>query len=592
MVGKWVILLFPFFSEKSYFPSKRDKKGAKIMDSYSGSLTQLENELYEKVKIIKKHLHETKYDPKRVEPGIGFELDIESKWSKFVGETLFINQKLLNIVHYRNAIFWREAFLLFAPQQMREKWWVRLLANAYPLSIKLSNIEHEQWENLWRESSPDLLDYIQSCKMLISSAGSLGLLEVLKQGLFQTLPQHDDSMKRGSRSRQINDLDPQEMTIILSNVFQKSVSISENAIDILKIALLKQTIKPKEIGKNLSLHQSTITKIVKKLSDMNFLRHRYVVDYHALGLSQYIVLLICTKKQKLVYREPIDNPYFFAQKSNCLNTCTITQHFIGPKTKEFYNLLISYCQGLKDKNTIVEFQVFELHSSYRSYWFKYFNTKTKSLDFNINDAVIESDLFDYDFFEINGDYKRALDNIVVQTRIGTSQQDNIDGLDLEILNQFMRGNYNRRTIQKNIMKDMNVISQRIKKMFENNLIFDDVRVVMPGSEGEITAFIEIDQNKKSDTYKNLQERIFRFSYHLPQIYCSKIKGTFNGLMLLAELPSEITMGLADILNRLLPNSSNTKITVGRQELQSVRSKFIETRWNNGQWIVSKDDFDL
>lgn len=167
------------------------------MESYSGNLTQLENELYEKVKLIKKHFHETKYDPKRVEPGIGFELDGESKWSKFVGETLFINQKLLNIVHYRNAIFWREAFLLFAPQQMRENWWVRLLANAYPLSIKLSNIEHEQWENLWRESSPDLLDYIQSCKMLISSAGSFGLLEVLKQSLFQTLPQHDDSMKRG-----------------------------------------------------------------------------------------------------------------------------------------------------------------------------------------------------------------------------------------------------------------------------------------------------------------------------------------------------------------------------------------------------------
>lgn len=106
-----------------------------------------------------------------MEPGIGFELEVQSKWSKFVGETLFINQHLLNEVHYRNAIFWREALLLFVPKHIRDNWWVQLLANAYPLSVKLSNIEHEKWENLWRESSPDLHEYIQSCKMLISSAG-------------------------------------------------------------------------------------------------------------------------------------------------------------------------------------------------------------------------------------------------------------------------------------------------------------------------------------------------------------------------------------------------------------------------------------
>lgn len=142
------------------------------------------------------------------------------------------------------------------------------------------------------------------------------------------------------------------------------------------------------------------------------------------------------------------------------------------------------------------------------------------------------------------------------------------------------------------MKDMNVISQRIQKIFENNTIFDDVRVVMPGSDGELTAFIEIDPNKKSNTYRNLRERIIRFSYHLPQVYCSEIKGTFNGLLFLTELPSELTMGIADTLNRLLPNSINTKIIVGRPDLQFVRSKLDETRWNNGQWIVSKKDFNL
>ncbi|GAG47484.1 unnamed protein product, partial [marine sediment metagenome] len=33
----------------------------------------------------------------------------------FTGETLFINQKILQEVHFRNAIFWREALLLFVP---------------------------------------------------------------------------------------------------------------------------------------------------------------------------------------------------------------------------------------------------------------------------------------------------------------------------------------------------------------------------------------------------------------------------------------------------------------------------------------------
>jgi len=561
------------------------------MESYSGDLTQLENELYEKVKLIKKHLHETKYNPIRVEPGIGFDLDIESKWSKFVGETLFINQKLLQELHYRNAIFWREAFLLFVPKQMRDSWWVKLIANAYPLSMKLSNIEHEKWEKLWRKSSPNLQDYINSCKMLISSAGSLGLLEVLKQGLYQTLHQHEELMKKETKGKQTNDLGPHEMELILSKIFQESVSISDNAIDIMKIALVKQTIKPKELEKNLSLHHSTIAKTVKKLSDMSILQHTYTVNYLALGLTQYLVLLICTKKQRANYRAPNRNPYLFSHKFKCLNTCIITQHYVGPKSKEFYKLLINYCQSLKEKNHIVEFQVFELHSSFRSYWFKYFNTKTKSLDFNLNDIAIESDLFDNDSFEINKNQTKTLENIIVPTRISEIQLDNFDYLDLKILNQFMVGISNRRAIQKNIMKDMNEIVQRIKKLFDNKLIFDNVQVVLPGSDSEISAYLEIDPNNRSKNSQYLRERIINFCYHLPHVYCGEINGTFNGLLLLSKLPSSITMGLAELFNWFLPDSINTQIIVGRPEIQKARDTIKGNRWINGQWIISEKDFE-
>ncbi|MBK5113189.1 MAG: hypothetical protein KGD59_03440 [Candidatus Heimdallarchaeota archaeon] len=562
------------------------------MESFSGDLTQLENELYEKVKVIKKHLYETKYNPKRVEPGIGFDLGVESKWSKFVGETLFINQKLLNEVHFRNAIFWREALLLFVPKQMRDSWWVRLIANAYPLSIRLSNIEYEKWEKLWRKTSPDLQDYIDSCKLLISSAGSLGLLEVLRQGLYQTLYQHEELMEKRMISKPTSDLDPHEMEIILSNTFQESINISDNAIDIMNIALIKQTTKPKELEKNLSLHYGTIAKTVKKLLEMNVLLQKYSINYLALGLTQFMVLLICTKKQRVYFRTPIRNPFLYTHKFICLNACVITQFYVGPKTKDYYKKLINYCQNLKEKNQIVEFHVFELHSAFRSYWFKYFNTRTKSLNFNLNDIAIESDLFDNFSIETHKEKSKLLGNIVIPTRIVENKYLDLDYLDLKILNQFMTGVYNRRAIQKNIKKDMNETVQRIKKLFENKIIYEDIQVVLPRSDGEISAYLEVNSNKISKNHNNLRERIINFCYHLPHVYCGEINGTFNGLMLFSRLPSSITMGMAELFNWFLPDGINTQIIVGRPEIQKDKDELFVSRWNNGEWIVSEDDFEL
>jgi hypothetical protein len=156
----------------------------------------------------------------------------------------------------------------------------------------------------------------------------------------------------------------------------------------------------------------------------------------------------------------------------------------------------------------------------------------------------------------------------------------------------MLGIYNRRIIQKNVKKDMNEISQRIKSLFTNNLIFESIQVVLPRSNGELSAFIEIDPSKKSKNYRNLKERLINFSYYLPHVYCGEIKGTFNGLLLLSKLPSSITLGLADLFSRFLPDSINTQIIVGKPEIQKRRDKMNENRWNNGQWIVSEEDFAL
>ncbi|TFF84708.1 hypothetical protein EU523_01365, partial [Candidatus Heimdallarchaeota archaeon] len=91
----------------------------------SRPLTKLEEKLFEKLSFIQKKFNMTpKYLPKRVEPGKELLLKKEENWSKFAGETLFINRGLLDESWIENAIMWREAFLLLVPLEMRNYWWV------------------------------------------------------------------------------------------------------------------------------------------------------------------------------------------------------------------------------------------------------------------------------------------------------------------------------------------------------------------------------------------------------------------------------------------------------------------------------------
>ena len=150
------------------------------------NLTQLEEKLFEKIKNIEKLGIESKYKPKRVEPGVAYQLNQESRWSRYSGDSLFINQQILADEYLQESIFWREAFLFFAPKEMRDVWWVRLLANCFPFSIKQTNENYVYWENLWnRVISPELRS-VTEYKKIAFSLGPKGIIETLRLCLHRT----------------------------------------------------------------------------------------------------------------------------------------------------------------------------------------------------------------------------------------------------------------------------------------------------------------------------------------------------------------------------------------------------------------------
>ncbi|HUT80889.1 MAG TPA: hypothetical protein VMZ29_06780 [Candidatus Bathyarchaeia archaeon] len=556
------------------------------------SFTQLENQLFSKIAYIEKFGLSIKYLPKRVEPGIGTELNLESKWSKFSGETLFINQSFLQNIDYNEAIFWREAFLLFVPQPIRDAWWVRLLANAFPLSVKLSTHEYTAWYDLWLSVSDEKTDLIDKIQLTIASAGSEGLIKILKQSLYQVLSKYEENIKLGIKGIKISELDPHEFEITITNIQNESITISESAIDIMEIALIKQTISPSQIKQFTNKHPTTIAKTINKLLAMKILKHDYVIDYSKCGLTQYLVLLICTKQQSMFFRQMPKNPFLYSHKFNCLNICVITQYYVAPKSKLFYENLVVYCEELKKENKIVVYHAFEIINSYRSYLFKYFNPKTKSQTININDLAIESGLFE---LETNKKEQESipLGNIVIPSRVIGSKQIDLDIIDLKILNQFQMGNSNRRIIQKNINKDMNEIIRRINYLQEKKVIFGNIIAYLPESEGEIVLYIE-DKSLNNIHKSNLplKQRITNFSYYLPNVYLSEIKGSFNGVLFYSFVPYSTALQLADFFNWFLPASTNNQIILGKSTFQKYRGTFDESRWDNGNWLFDKDDFSI
>ncbi len=563
------------------------------MANNAKELTQLEIKLIEKTNFIEKFAIQKKYSPKRVEPGIGSEINIERNWSKFLGETLFINQEFLNEKSFHEQIFWREAYLLFAPRDLRNSWWLKILADVFPLTQKLNNRKQEEWEILIKKTNFNYKYLIDKCILIGATGGPEGLIDVLKKTLYQIYSKHKEN-KKSHRKISTFKLTPQEFDIILSEVYFNSVKITEKAISIMEMALLKQSIKVKEISYFSSKNHSFVSKTINRLMAMNVLRHNYSINYFALGLTQYVILLICTKRQSQTFKSLPRNPYLFSQKFNCLNICVITQYYVAPRTNVFYKKLVEYCNNLKENNRIVKFYAFEITTSFRNFLFKYFDPKTKRQNINFNDLVIESGFFDTDIKDDFSLEKLNLGNIIVPTRITDGNVVDIDLIDIQILNQFVSGNTNRKNIQKALKRDMNEIVKRIKKLYEKKVLYETLVVVLPDSNCEVTFYFddESKKNKINPEYNTLKNRLSQFCCYLPNVYLAEIRGSYNGLLLSSYLPHSIALSMADFFNWFIPENINNQIILGKSNFQKYKGQLNENKWNNGNWYFSDEDFKI
>jgi hypothetical protein len=558
-------------------------------------LTQLENELFEKIDEIKKFKMEPKYLPHRVEPGIAFDLEQESKWSKFVGTTLFINQKILNNPALRECIFWREAFLLIAPKKMREFWWVKALANSFPLSINQKKSYLDAWEKLWKQVFPYSKEELQLYKLVINSAGSEGLIDVLKQAIYQNLI----AIERVEESNGIIDtISHDEFMLFLGRAYHNSIGISDTAIELMKIALIKQTTRPTTLEQFIDRSPSTISKTINKLEKMNVLFSYKKVNHRLLGLSTYFVLLLTTKKQSVPFYSYYPScPFLQSQKINCLGTCTVTQLYFGPKKSSFKEYLERYCQALKESNKIIDYFIFQEQDSYRSYQFKHFDQKTRKNVLELTEIAIKCKMFEY---AGEKDYllNKKEDNILVKTEDGKNVLEEIERFDIEIINQFFQQIYARRAIQKNLQKDMNEIVDRINFLKEKKVIYNQVMVILPDSLGQLTIYVKPGQaRKRSNKQSNKtphcsRKRLMNLSYQLPYAFFADISGSFNGIMMHSYLPYSATIGLADFLNWFIPESVNKLIIIGNSIFQKNSIILDSSRLKKGRWIIEDEDFQF
>ncbi|HUU79405.1 MAG TPA: hypothetical protein VMX55_13750 [candidate division Zixibacteria bacterium] len=560
--------------------------------------TQLETELHTKINEIKKYNILPKYIPRRVEPGIAFDLKDENKWSRYMGETLFINQELLADSLLRSIIFWRESFLLFAPLEMRNIKWIKDLANLFPLSVKISIEQEQKWEELWKEvQRSDELD-LQFMKLLAKSAGPKGILDVLKLGIQRTFQIKKENCKGEIGSSKSYTLSQKELTLIYYKIFHDTIGVSKNAIDLIKIALTKQTLKLNELALYTSKSKTSISKTIKRLTDMNILYLRKSLNLKALNLTRYFVLLNCTRTQNnLLNKKIMSSPYLISQRINCLNNCLITHVFFGPDTQEFYNLLENYYGNLKNNGDIAEYFIVNAINKTTNYLLKYFNPNTKKQEINFIDMAIECNLLSALSKDSLSKRLENLENIVVEHINANNIFHELDIIDIEIINQMISGNQTRRGIQKKIKRDMNETVNRIKILEDKKIIFDEVNVFLPDSDGQITFYIEDDtllrkkDLKQNNNTPSLVDRLKYLCYHLPNVFFSDLIGSFHGLMIHAYLPYSNTIEFADFINWYLPAGLKVQCIIGSPLLEYTEMKLPVNRWIDEKWQFSANDFN-
>ncbi len=552
-------------------------------------LTQLEEKLFEKIKAIEKMGATARYLPNRVEPGVAYQLNHENRWSRFSGETLFINQQIIANPNLEESIYWREAFLFIAPKELRNTWWVRILANTFPFSIQQTNEKYEKWSEIWESVIDPKLHQISDYKKLAFSVGSKGIIEIFRLCLHQTFFLQKELWDKRKKLSQI-ELNLKEFTLIVSKVRDASISLNESAVDLMKIALIKQTLKPKELEKYTDKSKSTIGKTIKKLQDMQILNTRMQVNIQRLGLGNYYMLFTCTRTQYETLKNNLPkHPYLFSYKVHCLTTCTVLLQFVGPRTEKFYLHLEKYCKWVKKTNQIIEFQLFELHNPFKSYFFKYFDPKSKVQNLNISVAAINYNLLR----EIPQDRRKGTslepENIIVKYPLFSKMCSKIDQIDLEIANQVLIGNFTRRGIQKAVKKDMNEVVKRLQYLEEEQVLTEDVSVKLPNSSEEVTLFIE---EIKSKIEPFLKERMKILSNYLPDVFFSEVRGTYDGIMMHLSLPYSNILQFVNFINFFLPSTVNIQIILGRPKVVKLIRKLPVDRWTGREWLFYNEDFEM
>ena len=588
LIRKNAIVLFRIFTENIDFSLKNYILGGKFFMAEQ-KMTQLEEKLFEKIKNIENLGIKPQYLPSRVEPGVAYQLTQENRWSKYSGESLFINQEILADDLLQESIFWREAFLFFAPKEMRNTWWVRVLANSFPFSIKQTIENYDNWERLWDVVIDPKLENAEKFRRLTLSIGPLGLIDALRICLQQTFVLQKDLKSEKNRKATI-ELNHKEFSLILSQIQKEAIGLNDSAIDIMKIALIKQTTKPKELEKYSDKSKSTISKSVKKLLDMQVLYSRYQVNIHLLNLGKHLILLSCTKKQyeKIRYSIP-KHPFLFSYSIHRSVNYIIGLQFVGPRTKEFNQHLVNYCKQLESRGSILEYYVFEIINSLRNYNFKYFDPKTKTQNLNINDIAVNYSLLRDISQDQKEKYERDLDNIVIHIPQFSQAYHDIELADLEIINQIFDEKFTRRAIQKAVKKDMNEIVKRLKKLEENEILTEDVFAHLPNTS---TIIFIIEEDKKSKKEDDLLEKLKLLSYNLPDVFFAELKGTFKGIYLCLSLPNTSIIQFVDFINFYLPKTTTIIPFISKEIERKNYRQLPLHRWINNEWQFEDSDFNL
>ncbi|RLI68117.1 MAG: hypothetical protein DRO63_03265 [Candidatus Gerdarchaeota archaeon] len=552
------------------------------------SLTLLENELLQKVNYLKSFLYEPLYFPKRVEPGLKVPPKTEKDWSKFSGETLFINLNLLKDDELREGIFWRESFLLFTPRQSRDAWWVKLLADVFPLSIKMSSQATAKWIQFIRKSFIAYKELYRLLKRIIAAAGIDGLFQAFNKVQYFVYSKEQLESHKSRRKRKKREINPHEMQIILTEIYYNSVKITSNAIEIMQKALLRQTIKPKIIAQYLTKHLATVSKTIKQLVAMGILHHNYFVNLSALGLTQYITLLFPSKKAH-EHLKPPSNPFLTSQKLNRLTNSIITQLYAAPKSKLFFKYLKAYCEELINQRIVYDYYLFEIKNSKRIYTFKYFNPKERRQIPDFNTFIIESGLYQNE--PSNGSYDALPpDRIVIPSAVFHSKLKKVDFLDLQIINQFLQGVETYRAIRKAVNKDMNELVKRIKRLFEEKILFENVLSFLPYSSSELTVYFEKEKPLKKSDYRTFDQRLVSLFSYLPNVYLATFKGAFEGILARTFLTPSTCLEMADFLTTFYPSKLSFQLVLGKPIFQKHKLTLPINRWLNGEWLYNAEDF--